>query len=308
MTLGRLFGRRRQDPLDLELIHERTQGMSDEQWLEMLIASVDKSVVNGLTMPPFPDEALQEGMVGSAGEAALRDAFSFCAEIKAYQTAYGSSPLSSCEVLDFGCGWGRHLRFFLKDVPIEKLHGVDVDATYIDISRGGLPGVHLEVVDPFPPSRFSENSLDLVYAYSVFSHLAEPAHQAWITEFHRVLKPGGLLVVTTQRRDFVDYCQSLRNGQPEGPWQTALAASFSDVEGTKRAYDEGQFVYAATGGGPARDASFYGEAIVSPGYVQRTWLDRFEVLDFVDDIARNNQAIIVARSRTPVHGPGNNRG
>ncbi|MGH8526909.1 MAG: class I SAM-dependent methyltransferase, partial [Gammaproteobacteria bacterium] len=272
------------------------QCLSDREWLEMLVASVEKPVVKGITMPPFPDSALQEGMVGSAGEASLRDAFGFYTEIKAYHGAHGSTSLAMCDVLDFGCGWGRHLRFFLKDSPVRRLHGIDVDPRLIEICRRGLPGVHLEVVDPFPPSAFPDHSIDLVYAFSVFSHLAEQAHQAWITEFHRILKPDGLLIVTTQRRDFIDYCELLRHGQPEGPWQTALATVFTDVDATKEAYDSGQFIYAATGGGPARDSSFYGEAIVSPSYVHRTWTDRFEILDFVDDVSRCYQAIIVSRN------------
>ena len=34
-------------------------------------------------------------------------------------------------------------------------------------------------------------------------------------------------------------------------------------------YDDGEFVYSPTGGGGVRDASFYGEAVVSERYVDR---------------------------------------
>jgi SAM-dependent methyltransferase len=295
-TMKRFPRMRRSKTVHLEAIHAKASGMSDEEWLGMLIKSLKNPVVRGLVMPPFPEAALQEGMVGSAGEPSLREAFSFYREIKGYQDAYGSVELASSHVLDFGCGWGRHLRFFLKDAPVENLHGIDVDPEFIEVSRRSLPNLHLEVVQPLPPTNFGDDSLDLVYAYSVFSHLAEHAHQSWIAEFHRILRPGGLLVLTTQRRAFIDYCESLRNGQPEGPWQTALASSFVDVDATKQAYDEGAFLYAATGGGSVRDASFYGEAIVSSDYIRRTWADRFEVLDFVDDESRSQQAIVVARN------------
>ncbi len=264
----------------------------------MLIASVKKPVVRGIAMPRFPDEAVQKGMVGSAGEVSLRAAFRFFREIKIAYRAYGKADLSQSDVLDFGCGWGRHLRFFLKDVPVERLHGIDVDPRFIEISRNGLSGLHLEVVKPLPPTSIPDASFDLVYAYSVFSHLAEDAHQAWVTEFHRILRPDGVVVVTTQRRVFIDFCESLRRGKRETAWHESLAKSFVDVAGTKQAYDEGKFIYAATGGGSVRDASFYGEAIVSPGYIRRTWGDRFDILDFIDDEKRDGQAIIVARKRT----------
>lgn len=38
--------------------------------------------------------------------------------------------------------------------------------------------------------------VDLVYSYSVFTHLPEPMINAWVAELARVLKPGGLLLTT----------------------------------------------------------------------------------------------------------------
>jgi SAM-dependent methyltransferase len=36
----------------------------------------------------------------------------------------------------------------------------------------------------------------LIYALSVFSHLDEPLQRAWLAEFRRLLRPGGLLVLS----------------------------------------------------------------------------------------------------------------
>ncbi len=300
MNLRRILRLRPAAPpaLDLRRLHTYARGMSDRKWLGMLVESAESPVVSGLAMPPFPDAGLQQGMVGSAGATTMRAAFPFYREVKAACGAHGRAALAQSDVLDFGCGWGRHLRFFLKDVPVERLQGVDVDAQFVEIARAGLPGLRLAAVRPLPPTEIPAGSLDLVYAYSVFSHLAEHAHQAWVTEFHRLLRPGGMLVVTTQRRAFIDWCEAQRQGKPESLWLQALAKCFVDVAATKRDYDDGKFLYAATGGGAVRDASFYGEAIVSPGYVRRSWADRFEILDFIDDAKRDPQAIILARKRS----------
>ncbi len=40
-----------------------------------------------------------------------------------------------------------------------------------------------------------DGSFDLIWAVSVFTHLAE-TWSAWLLELHRVLKPGGILLAT----------------------------------------------------------------------------------------------------------------
>lgn len=277
--------------------HEFARGLSDEAWLGALVRSVASPVVGGITMPRFPDQSTQENMVGSAGEHSLREAFQFWQEMKAYFLKFGNIPLNEANLLDFGCGWGRFVRFVLKDTPPESIVGVDVDEDFIRIAREFLPGISFQPVAPLPPSALPGKHFHLVYAYSVFSHLSEPAHCAWVQEFARILQPGGIVVATTQRRAFIDYCESIRQTGAATGWHASLARSFVDTGEAKARYDKGTFLYSGTGGGGPRDASFYGEAIVSPGYVQRNWEPMFELMDFVDDERRCPQAIIVARRR-----------
>ncbi|MBS0490065.1 MAG: class I SAM-dependent methyltransferase, partial [Proteobacteria bacterium] len=46
------------------------------------------------------------------------------------------------------------------------------------------------------PTSLAPKSKDLVYAYSVLTHLREKAVRAWLEEVHRVLRPGGLALLT----------------------------------------------------------------------------------------------------------------
>ena len=278
--------------------HQLAKSVTDREWLELLIASIHAPVIRGVRMPRFPEDRIQRDMVGSAGEHALREAFLFWQEAKAYFNGLSARLLNECDVLDFGCGWGRYTRLFLKDTPPDRIVGVDVDPEFVALSAQLLSGVKFSVVTALPPTDLPANHFDLIYAYSVFSHLSEYAHQAWIHEFARVLKAGGLIVVTTHSRSFVDFCASLREKHTyETRWHANLARCFIDVESVKRDYAEGRFLYAATGGGGPRDCSFYGEAVVSPAYVKRRWTADFEVCDFVDDARRCPQAMIVARRK-----------
>ena len=47
-----------------------------------------------------------------------------------------------------------------------------------------------------PPLRFDDETFDLVYSLSIFSHLSADMVDAWLGELTRVTKPAGLVIVT----------------------------------------------------------------------------------------------------------------
>jgi SAM-dependent methyltransferase len=284
-----LFGRRK--PLDGPFV--RFSGLNDDEWLALLIRSVTEPVIDGVRMPGFPDDVLQKNTVGSAGEHALREAFTFFSFVKKHARQLGRPVNGKTRVLDFGCAWGRILRCFLKDCHAANLQGVDVDPLLIEASRSSFPYCRFDQVNPLPPTSFADGSFDLITAYSVFSHLAEHASLAWVKEFSRLLSPGGIMAVTTQRRDFIDYCQSLRGKEHEFGWHRVLANAFVDADAAFAAYDAGEYLYAPTGGGPSRPSDFYGEALIPEAYVRQRWSTCLRFVEFVDDRTAMPQALII---------------
>jgi glycosyltransferase involved in cell wall biosynthesis/SAM-dependent methyltransferase len=287
--------RSKEDPvLNRREILPILSGLTDEEWLEILITSIHRPKFRGIELPGFPADDLQKKFGGSAGEHTLREAFNFYCVVKEYATRLGLSLTPGSRVLDFGCGWGRLSRFFLKDVEGENLYGIDVDPSMIDICQKTFRQGVFEVVQPCPPTDFEDGSMDLVCAYSVFSHLAEATHLEWLQEFSRIIRPGGLLLVTTQGRSFIEFCGSLRGRQThESLWHEALAASFQDVKTALADYDNGKFLYSATGGGDVRSPSFYGEAVIPRAYVEREWTKFLAFRDFIDDRNLLPQALVV---------------
>lgn len=269
--------------------------MSDEQWFETLVKSIENPIVNGVELPGFPPDQFQTVIVGSSGKQALQEAFNFYREVKHYASGLALKFDNSSRILDFGCGWGRIIRFFLKDINSDNLYGVDVDPGMIDICNKHVRCGNYSVVNPEPPTEFPNESMDVIYAYSVFSHLAEPIHIKWIEEFSRILKPGGMLVVTTMARYFIEYCQSLQGRTHESEYHNALAKSFVETQGALDDYDNGKFLYSAIGGGPVLPGSFYGIALIPRAYVEKEWTKFLTFIDFVDDRTRLPQAMIVMK-------------
>jgi predicted SAM-dependent methyltransferase len=47
-----------------------------------------------------------------------------------------------------------------------------------------------------PPTKYPAGKFDFIYALSVFTHLPELDQLAWMDEFHRILRPGGYLLLS----------------------------------------------------------------------------------------------------------------
>jgi len=280
-----------------QLFFERFGKTSDEAWLELLIRSIDQPVIDGVEFPRFPSEKTQSGFVGSSGAEAMREAFVFYQDVRRYAGQLGLPVSRESRVLDFGCGWGRHYRIFLRELMPARYVGIDIDPECVAICRQTIPTGNFEQSAVEPPLRFADGSFDIVYAYSVFSHLSETVHLRGVEEFARILRPGGMLVVTTLKRAHIGVWDRLMR---EGPpwWKAFLRKVEFDCERWQAGYDAGQFLFCPTGGGGVRSAEFYGEAIISPAYIRKFWSRHLDLVEHLDDRANAPQVLIVAQKRT----------
>jgi SAM-dependent methyltransferase len=150
-----------------------------------------------------PNGHTQVRYTGNSEDGTLHEGFTAYRIFKdCYETHVGK--IADCRgILDFGCGWGRIIRFFLRDVLPEKISGVDHSSEAIHACRETNKWCKFALIEPDPPTLLASNSFDLIYLYSVFSHLPEEMHLALLRDFERLLIPGGLLVATTRGREFI---------------------------------------------------------------------------------------------------------
>lgn len=114
----------------------------------------------------------------------------------------GSSIEQIDALLDWGCGCGRVLRHW-SDLPHTRVLGCDINAQMVAWCNEHLPFAEAAVNDLSPPLPYANATFDLVYAFSVMTHLSEDLQHAWIAECRRVLKTGGYLLFSTLGEYFV---------------------------------------------------------------------------------------------------------
>lgn len=101
------------------------------------------------------------------------------------------------DVLDFGCGLGRHSIFFAKQ-------GFNVSA--FDLSQEGInhlenwakdEGVTVDLtVADMISLPYKDNTFDCIFAYHVISHTDTAGMQKILSEISRILKPDGEIYLT----------------------------------------------------------------------------------------------------------------
>lgn len=98
-------------------------------------------------------------------------------------------------LLDVGCAYGFLLRRFEKDF---ETFGVDVSEHAIEQARLTAPGSNLRVHNVLEPLPFEDGSFDAVTITDLLEHV--PGTPQILAEVARVLRPGGILYITTPNR------------------------------------------------------------------------------------------------------------
>ncbi len=144
---------------------------------------------------PLPPEVLRLMVAGTDDAEWFLTAGVRAAESLTAILAKAGVALHQCRnVLDFGCGCGRVIRH-LRHLPAE-LHGCDTNPIAVEWCDANLPFGRFAVNAMESLLDYDDESFDLIYALSVFTHLPQELQSRWIAELRRVLKPGGVLLVS----------------------------------------------------------------------------------------------------------------
>lgn len=121
--------------------------------------------------------------------------YSDCCRLIEIAKRYGLT-LGGAKVLDWGMGHGRIVRHLNSLDSGVQAFGIDIDAENAAWASEHLPGVSVSCGPLMPPMPYPDCAFDLVYGISVMTHLARPVQEAWLQEIRRILRPGGMALLT----------------------------------------------------------------------------------------------------------------
>lgn len=184
-------------------------------------------------------------------------------------------------ILEFGCGDGRMIRWLEHLARDREVWGTDIHAGRIFWCKQHLsPPLRFATTTIVPHLPFEDRHFGFIFAGSVFSHIDDLA-DAWFAELRRILRPGGKLFITVHLRHDID----LLNERYPKSGLARLLRTHPDYErfvGT----DYDMF----TVGRSSESYVFY-----DPDYLRKTLASTFNILSISGPVRLYQNAVLLER-------------
>lgn len=246
--------------------------LDDDLWAILLSRQYTRYPNIRALMPAAPEPSLQVRWNGATGLELLNQSRSFYLKARQQIEKNGPVALSSAKVLDFGCGWGRLTRFFARDVEPGALFGCDPVDEILDVCRETRVPATLARSEFLPESLPFRERFDVVFSFSVFTHISESAARTCLEAIHGGMNPGGLLLLTVRPPAYLTFCDAMH------PIRDSLGPDHL----TRMAEPHYLFVpHPADPSHPQFDGTemTYGESVITIPFVKEKWSDLFELVE-----------------------------
>ncbi len=211
-------------------------------------------------LPQMASDDVQISWTGSAGYPLLIQS---CAFVRALENGYwrfNGRGLDDSTILDFGCGWGRLIRLMYKFTAPENIYGCDPWPRSIELCQDNKVRANLSVSEYLPSSLpFSDTTFDLIYSFSVFTHLSERAATAAIKACRKSIKNDGMMVITVRPPSYWDHHDQAQNKV--------------DRKRMKQDHATRGFAYTPHNREAVDGDVTYGDTSISLDYIRSNWRD-----------------------------------
>ena len=209
--------------------------------LEKLGGAFLSTGANGVS---WPEERTQLNYTGASGAELMKRTIDFIEVVHNNVPALESGQWRG---LDYGVGWGRIASVMGHFGGPEQLDCADAWPQSLELAqRCGLRNRMLKTPAVLGPGDLPAEEYDLIYSYSIFTHLPEFHFVNNFQHLYRSLKPGGRMLLTVREPKFIEFLKR--------------SAKYSPVDDR---LDSDGFWF-----GNAQSAD-YGDSVVTPAWIQR---------------------------------------
>lgn len=138
------------------------------------------------------------------------------------------------DLLDFGCGLGRHSIYFAQQGFCVSAFDLSVDGidTLVDWAKDENLSIHTDICDMMGLP-YADNSFDCIFAYHVISHTDTKGMRIILSEIERVLRPGGEIYLSLCSKDTWSFKEA---GYPKIDDNTVIKTDKGPEEGIPHFY------------------------------------------------------------------------
>lgn len=174
----------------------RTLGLDDFGMVLLSMPNLKYPKLSRL-LPAMASDEVQRNWTGAHGINLLKQTTTFLRALSYNFARLIGRPIDNATVLDFGCGYGRIARLFYYFTDEQNFFGVDPWDRSIELCRESGLNTNFFISDYLPYSLPVEcTNFDLIYAFSVFTHLSQKATITSLNTLRNYLSDDGLLVIT----------------------------------------------------------------------------------------------------------------
>lgn len=228
---------------------------------------------------PVPNAGRRRRVQGGESDVGFRiDGFSTYMKLGlALRKAVNRNLDDFSSILDWGCGCGRVVRH-MRDLERASITGVDIDEDNVSWCRRHLSFGRFSSIPLHPPTPLEDASFDLLIGVSVFTHLREKEQFEWLEELRRIASEGAILLLSIHGE------ASVARGRLQPEHYFILqhkgfldAGPSGDLEGE------------------LNETGYYRTTFHTRKYIDQTWSEYFEIIDWIPGYLTNHQDLLVLR-------------
>lgn len=191
------------------------------------------------------------------------------------RTYFGRQLNQFSSICDWGSGCARVAQAVRRMAPQSKVTGIDIDGDNIAWSKQNVPAIDFHHIPLLPPTPLPDGSFDLLYGISVFSHLKRGVFEQWRDELHRLVRPGGVILVTINT----------------GPTLARIGSEDRIRKVKENGFDDETIDHALDA--QIGDATYYRFTAMTPQEAMRLFGERFRVRELLSQASGSTQDLMI---------------